>query len=442
MTLLAALGCGVIAGVFFGFSSFVMPALARLRGDRGVRAMQAINVVVMNAGFLGVLLGTALLCGALALGAVADWSGPDAWLRLAGSSSYLIGTIGVTIRYHVPRNDALAKLAADSAAEERFWPEYVAGWSAWNHVRGVASFVAAALLTLALLAISACSPLRPIAPPGASTPAEKLSELGIFEGDPAKQIPRAGFVAYDVNAALYADGARKRRFVYVPAGSRIETGADRWSLPVGSYLVKTFSFPRDLRNVAVGERLIETRFLVRTERGFTASTYVWNEAQTDAQASRGDLDVPVSWLDERGVRRQQVFHVPSASQCAACHADRALGFRSRQLDRQAEYGDGTHDQIAHFVRLGLLDRRPPSHVLLVASDGTALLAARARSYMDANCRNFALVGVGGRDAGARLCALSSGGPRSGAPPEQDRRAQTTPRTGSVLRSSRKRDTPN
>ena len=65
MTLLAALGCGLIAGVFFGFSSFVMPALARLRPAQGVRAMQSINVVVLNRWFLGVLLGTALGCSLL-----------------------------------------------------------------------------------------------------------------------------------------------------------------------------------------------------------------------------------------------------------------------------------------------------------------------------------------------------------------------------------------
>ena len=385
-TLLAALGSALIAGVFFGFSSFVMPALARLRPAQGVRAMQSINVVVLNRSFLGVLLGTAFGCSALALSALYSWAAPGAGLRFAGSCLYLAGTILVTGVYHVPRNQALARLSAESAEAERFWPAYVAGWSTWNHVRSAAAITAAALLTLALLTLSGCSrPLRPIAPPGAVAPVERLSELGIFEGDPARQVPRNGFVAYDVNAALYADGARKRRFVYVPKGSRIRTSFDRWQLPVGSYLVKTFSFPRDLRDPARGERLIETRFLVRTKDGFTASTYVWNEAQSDARASAGDLDVPVSWLDEQGFRQERVFHVPSTSQCTACHADRALGFRSRQLDRAAVYADGTHDQITHFARLGLIDQPPPEHLLLSDPAGDGTLATRARSYLDANC---------------------------------------------------------
>lgn len=43
VTLIAALGCGLVAGVFFAFSSFVMPALKRLPPAQGISAMQSIN---------------------------------------------------------------------------------------------------------------------------------------------------------------------------------------------------------------------------------------------------------------------------------------------------------------------------------------------------------------------------------------------------------------
>jgi uncharacterized repeat protein (TIGR03806 family) len=260
------------------------------------------------------------------------------------------------------------------------------GCSFWNHVRGAAAFAAATLLTLALLALSGCSrPMQPIAPPGGGAPVQRLSELGLFVGDPAQQIPRAGLVGYEVNASLYSDGAEKRRFVLVPHGTRIQTSEDRWQLPVGTYLVKTFSFPRDMRDPSRGERLVETRFLVRTENGFTASTYVWNDAQTDAIASGGDLDVPVSFIDRQGQRQNQVFHVPATSQCRDCHRGRALGWRSRQLDRAVSSKAGTHDQIAHFASLGLIDQVPPAHLVLSDPAGDASLTARARSYLDANC---------------------------------------------------------
>jgi uncharacterized membrane protein len=67
LKLCAALGCGLMAGVFFAFSCFVMAALARLPVPQGLAAMQSINVRVLNPLFLGVFMGTAAACLVLAL---------------------------------------------------------------------------------------------------------------------------------------------------------------------------------------------------------------------------------------------------------------------------------------------------------------------------------------------------------------------------------------
>ncbi|MCD6054620.1 MAG: putative integral rane protein [Rubrobacteraceae bacterium] len=37
-TLASALGCGLVAGVFFAFSTFVMAALRRLKPEEGIAA--------------------------------------------------------------------------------------------------------------------------------------------------------------------------------------------------------------------------------------------------------------------------------------------------------------------------------------------------------------------------------------------------------------------
>jgi uncharacterized membrane protein len=62
LTFTAAIGCGLIAGVFFAFSTFVMPALARLQPAQGIAAFQSINITVYNPWFMGAFLGTAVAC--------------------------------------------------------------------------------------------------------------------------------------------------------------------------------------------------------------------------------------------------------------------------------------------------------------------------------------------------------------------------------------------
>lgn len=78
VTFVAALGCGLIAGVFFGFSSFIMRALGRLPAPQGIAAMQSINIVVINPVFLGVFVGTAALCVVLAIASLWMWHAPGA----------------------------------------------------------------------------------------------------------------------------------------------------------------------------------------------------------------------------------------------------------------------------------------------------------------------------------------------------------------------------
>lgn len=150
-TLLAALGSGLIAGTFFAFSSFVMPALARLPAAQGMAAMQSINLVVLNPLFLGVFLGTALLALGLGGTAFAQWTAPGSGWLLAGAALYLLGTFGVTAGFHVPRNEALATLAPTDPAAAEAWTRYLREWIVGNHVRTLAALGAAACFTLALL---------------------------------------------------------------------------------------------------------------------------------------------------------------------------------------------------------------------------------------------------------------------------------------------------
>jgi uncharacterized membrane protein len=150
LTQVAALGCAMMAGVFFAFSAFVMKPLARLPAEQGVAAMQAINVAVVTFAFMAALFGTAVACGALAVWALFAWGERFGPYLLAGGALYLIGTILLTIAYHVPRNEALATVEPLGADAEGQWRRYLSGWTAWNHVRAAATLSAAAVLTIAL----------------------------------------------------------------------------------------------------------------------------------------------------------------------------------------------------------------------------------------------------------------------------------------------------
>ena len=103
-TLVTALGCGLTSGVFFAFSSFVMPALKRLPTGGGIAAMQSINVLAVTPVFMTALFGTAAACLGLIAWAAFSWGEQPTALVLAG------GTIGVTIAFNVPLNNRLATL--------------------------------------------------------------------------------------------------------------------------------------------------------------------------------------------------------------------------------------------------------------------------------------------------------------------------------------------
>jgi uncharacterized membrane protein len=138
----AALGSGVMAGTFFAFSTFVMTALGRLPAAQGLAAMQAINVAVLNPLFFLAFFGTAIVCAVLAVVAIAQWHTSGSIVLLLGSLLYLVGCIGVTVAFNVPLNNRLALVPADSPQAAALWSHYVTRWTAWNHVRTVASLAA------------------------------------------------------------------------------------------------------------------------------------------------------------------------------------------------------------------------------------------------------------------------------------------------------------
>ena len=146
----AALGCALMAGLFFAFSVAVMGALARIQPPEGIRAMQSINRVILNPLFLIIFLGTAAVCLLVAVASLWRWHEAGAACMVTGCVLYLVGTFLVTMLCNVPLNSALDAAAPSSPDGARLWARYLSTWTAWNHVRAITSTAATAALMIGL----------------------------------------------------------------------------------------------------------------------------------------------------------------------------------------------------------------------------------------------------------------------------------------------------
>ncbi|MGW0335092.1 anthrone oxygenase family protein [Streptomyces sp. NPDC003011] len=150
LTLVGVLGTGLVAGVFCGFSTFVMRGLAALPPAHGVAAMQAINVTAVRPAFMLVFTGSAVVCVVIAVVTCVRWPGEGSVESLVGSGLYLFGVFGLTMVANVPRNNALGGLEPGTREAAAYWPAYVREWTMWNHVRTIASAAAMVSYVLAL----------------------------------------------------------------------------------------------------------------------------------------------------------------------------------------------------------------------------------------------------------------------------------------------------
>ena len=150
LAIATAVGAGCTGGALYAFSSFVMPALEHLPATQAVAAMQSMNVTAVRAPFMLAFTGTALLSVALAVVAIASLGESWAPWLLAGAALYLAGVFGLTMAFHVPRNDALAKLVVDAPGTAQAWATYLSQWTAGNHVRSAAALLAAAAIMVGL----------------------------------------------------------------------------------------------------------------------------------------------------------------------------------------------------------------------------------------------------------------------------------------------------
>lgn len=169
-----------------------------------------------------------------------------------------------------------------------------------------------------------------------------------------------GVVAFAPQHPLWTDGAAKRRWISLPAGTAIDAAdPDAWTFPPGTRLWKEFGF----------ERPVETRFIERLADGsWRYATYIWNAEGTEATLAPAAGARGLAVAGAPGGR----YSVPSRNDCLACHEGApvpVLGFSAVQLG----------PDLRAFERRGMVKNLPPA---LAASPPQL---APALGYLHGNC---------------------------------------------------------
>ena len=238
----------------------------------------------------------------------------------------------------------------------------------------------------AALLLSGCIPsvystAGAVAAAPVASPPERLSETGLYvEGSSTQVDPRN--LAFSPQYPLWSDGARKRRWIQLPAGSAIDASQpDAWEFPRGTRLWKEFAV----------DRRIETRYIERLADGsWRFATYLWNEAGTEATLAPAD---GIAALPVHGAPNGR-YAVPAEADCRACHEGAivpVLGFGALQLspdrDPLAPHGEAAAGlDLSTLVARRLIRNLPAALIATPPRIEASSPAERASlGYLHGNC---------------------------------------------------------
>ncbi|WP_156755191.1 anthrone oxygenase family protein [Actinokineospora pegani] len=141
----SAVATGLMAGVFFAFSTAVMPGLARGSDRTFVETMRQVNAAIQNPLFFLGFFGSALLPAAAAWWSHRAGDGPATAWALVGLGCSLVSFL-VTVVVNVPLNNRLDAAGEDFTAARA---AYERPWNRANTIRTLACTAALAALAWA-----------------------------------------------------------------------------------------------------------------------------------------------------------------------------------------------------------------------------------------------------------------------------------------------------
>lgn len=263
---------------------------------------------------------------------------------------------------------------------------------------------------LASVIIISCSdddeyiPVSPVTVDLTQVPYPKLSDYKFFEGEMKNLIPSLNVLPYEPASSLFSDYAHKKRFVWMPPGTKATYVADNkiLELPVGAAIIKTFYYD-NVQNItpAGGTRIVETRVMIRKASGWIFAEYVWNDEQTEAYFDLAGSNTEISWKDDNNIIKSANYRIPTEVQCIICHKNKLIdgtteidtyipiGIKPQNLNFSYTYGNQTKNQLSKWIEQGYLENNftlpTADHSVINYNDNTKPLELRVRSYLDSNC---------------------------------------------------------
>ena len=223
---------------------------------------------------------------------------------------------------------------------------------------------------------------------------KQLSDYSFFTGELKDLNPAEKVYPYAVNTPLFSNYAEKARFIYLPQGKKMQfTQNGSFTFDKGAILIKNFFYHETQGDTLSPRRIIETRLLIKEEKGWKPLNYIWNEQQTNADLNYVGKNVAVSWQDKKGKEKKVNYVVPNLNQCKNCHNNNntitPIGVTAAQLNRRYNALQEKINQLDYFKQLGIL-----SH-FSTAAEFTPMpvwddvfnvsVENRAKAYLDANC---------------------------------------------------------
>ena len=222
----------------------------------------------------------------------------------------------------------------------------------------------------------------------------KLSDYNFFKKPIKNQNPNSNVIPYQISTPLFTDYAKKLRFIVLPEGKKMTyVNSEKFEFPIGTILIKTFYYPQNFRIPDVNWKIIETRLLIHTDRGWLGFPYIWNEEQTDAHLEIAGDRINVSWIDKLGKIQKLNYLIPNFNMCKGCHVIdnnfSPIGPKPRLLNCEFKSNDQKlFHQLENFNRLNLVQNLPKIKKIQKTidwEDQNSSLNDRARAYLDVNC---------------------------------------------------------